>query len=122
MTGLLDRDDIYTILKSSDVYVWPAVNEAYGMALLEAQACGLPVVAAASGGVPQIVEHRRTGLLSAPDDVNMLSRHIRQLLHDPMGSRKMGSRAETKCRSQHDVLQIGQELDKLFNRLRHRDS
>ena len=121
MTGLLDRDDIYTILKSSDVYVWPAVNEAYGMALLEAQACGLPVVAAAFGGVPQIVEHRRTGLLSAPEDVDMLGRHIRQLLRDPMGSRKMGSRAESKCRSQHDVLQIGQGLNKLFNRLRHRE-
>ena len=121
MTGLLDRDSIYSILKSSDVYVWPAVNEAYGMALLEAQACGLPVVAAATGGVPQIVEHRRTGLLSAQGDLDMLSRHILELLRDPLSSRRMGSRAETKCRSQHDVLQVGQELDNLFNRLGHHE-
>ena len=89
------------------------------MALLEAQACGLPVVAAATGGVPQIVEHRRTGLLSAQSDLDMLSRHIRELLRDPLSSRRMGSRAEIKCRSQHDVLQVGHELDNLFNRLRH---
>lgn len=118
MTGLLDRDEIFSILKASDVYVWPAVNEAYGMALLEAQACGLPVIASASGGIPQIVEHRLTGLLSRASHSEMMGRHIRELLHDPVRGRKMGALAENKCRSQHNLIEASVALDGLFVRLR----
>ena len=49
-------------LADSDLFVWPAINEAFGMALLEAQASGLPVVAGASGGVRGIVADRETGM------------------------------------------------------------
>ncbi len=52
----------------ADLYVWPAVNEAYGMALLEAQASGLPVVAGQVRGVPGIVRHGETGLLGPEGD------------------------------------------------------
>ena len=49
------------IYAAADLYVWPACNEAYGMALLEAQAAGLPVVAGREGGVPDIVAHGPPG-------------------------------------------------------------
>lgn len=78
-TGLLAREEICGLLRAADLYVWPAVNEAYGMALLEAQSCGLPVVASSVGGVPQIVQHETTGLLAPPNEPMMLGRHIRRL-------------------------------------------
>src|SRR5207253_10569965 len=53
---------------SADLLVWPAVNEAYGMALLEAQACGCPVLAGAYGGVASVVEDGRTGVLAPRAD------------------------------------------------------
>ena len=52
-------------LREADLFVWPAINEAFGMALLEAQASALPVVAGASGGVGGIVASGETGLLVA---------------------------------------------------------
>lgn len=102
-TGLLCRKEICTILSVCDLYVWPAVNEAYGMALLEAQSCGLPVVASAVGGVPQIVEHEDTGLLAPPGDPRTLSRYICRLIRDPEARREMGARARSRCRSEHDI-------------------
>ena len=54
--GALDAAGVAAALADSDLFVWPAINEAFGMALLEAQASGLPVVAGASGGVSW---HRR---------------------------------------------------------------
>src|SRR5262249_26395710 len=55
----LPEHAIVARLQRSDIFVWPAINEAYGMALLQAQACGLPVVAGGAGGVAGIVAHDR---------------------------------------------------------------
>jgi len=116
-TGLLSRQEIYTILRSSDLYVWPAVNEAYGMALLEAQACGLPVVASAVGGIPQIVEHGTTGLLAPSNDTQTLSRYIRELIHSPALGKKMGARAQEKCMREHNIHHATTVQAELFSRL-----
>jgi glycosyltransferase involved in cell wall biosynthesis len=67
----------------ADLFVWPAVNEAYGMVLLEAQASGCPVVAGAYGGVPTVVRHGQTGLLTTPGDPCALAGAVKSLLDDP---------------------------------------
>ena len=53
------RSDLRALYEAADLFVWPAVNEAYGMVLLEAQALGCPVVAGAYGGVASVVQARR---------------------------------------------------------------
>ena len=53
---------------SADIFLWPAVNEAYGMALLEAQSSGMPAVAGNSGGVGDILRDNKTGFLSKQGD------------------------------------------------------
>jgi glycosyltransferase involved in cell wall biosynthesis len=62
--------------RSADLLVWPAVNEAYGMALLEAQAHGLPVVAGRFGGVASVVRHGETGLLAEPGSPQALAQAV----------------------------------------------
>ncbi|MBY0610952.1 MAG: glycosyltransferase family 4 protein [Beijerinckiaceae bacterium] len=63
--GALPRDQVLECLASADLYLWPGFNEAYGLAYLEAQAAGLPVVALDVGGIGSVVENGRTGLLIA---------------------------------------------------------
>ena len=75
---------------AADLFVWPAVNEAYGMVLLEAQAMGCPVVAGRYGGVADAMRAGETGLLSEPGDAPALAAGIRALLDDPARRVRMG--------------------------------
>jgi glycosyltransferase involved in cell wall biosynthesis len=80
--GQLDQADIAERLASAGIYVWPGCGEAYGLAYLEAQAAGLPVVAQAIAGVPDVVIDGRTGLLTPADDVSAYAVAIRRLVSD----------------------------------------
>jgi glycosyltransferase involved in cell wall biosynthesis len=96
---------------AADLFVWPAINEAYGMSLLEAQAAGLPVVAGAVGGVPFIVEHEQSGLLTPPGDSDSFAAAMRGLLRDPARRRAMGDRALETVANHHDVASASATLD-----------
>lgn len=64
----------------ADLYIWPAHGEAYGMAFLEAQACGLPVVAGKIRGVPDVVKDGQTGLLTPEGDIKAFAETVDFLL------------------------------------------
>ena len=91
--GALEQQEVATACAAADLCVWPAVNEAYGMALLEAQAAGVPVVSCATRGVPDVVEHGRTGLLGAAGDESALAALARELLLDQGKRSRMGAAA-----------------------------
>ncbi|WP_455270506.1 glycosyltransferase family 4 protein [Rhizobium herbae] len=74
--------EIADLLSRSVLYVWPGCGEAYGLAYLEAQAAGLPVVAQEIAGVPEVVMHGRTGLLTQPGNVDAYAQAIERLLTD----------------------------------------
>ena len=67
--GQRETEELPGLLSSADLFVWPAVGEAYGMAILEAQAAGVPVVAGNAGGVDEIVRHGVTGVLTPEGSV-----------------------------------------------------
>lgn len=91
--GELDQAELAAVYAASDLCVWPAVNEAYGMAMLEAQAADIPVVSSASRGVPDVVEDGRTGLLAPPGDAAALARLVRSLICDAPRRAAMGREA-----------------------------
>ncbi len=80
--GEVKTRDIAPVYAACDLTVWPAINEAYGMALLEAQAAGLPVVSCAIRGVPDVVADGETGILVKDNDFEALARELRGLLLD----------------------------------------
>ncbi|MFW6076480.1 MAG: glycosyltransferase family 4 protein [Hyphomicrobiales bacterium] len=81
-TGEIDAPALAEHLGAADVFVWPGTGEAYGIAYLEAQAAGLPVVAQATGGVPAVVRHDVTGLLTPPGDEAAFAAAIARLVND----------------------------------------
>jgi len=91
--GELDADALACTYGACDLLLWPAVNEAYGMVLLEAQAAALPVVSCGVRGVPDVVLHERTGLLVAGGDVGALAEAARGLLREPLRRAELGARA-----------------------------
>jgi glycosyltransferase involved in cell wall biosynthesis len=88
--GEVKNRDIAPIYAACDLTVWPAINEAYGMALLEAQAAGLPVLSCAMRGVPDVVADGETGILVKDSDFEALARELRGLLLDRERRRGLG--------------------------------
>lgn len=75
-------DNVAAYLQASDIFVFPTLDEALGMSVVEAQACGLPAVASRTGGVPDIVEDGVTGILTPPGEVEPLAAGLRRLIED----------------------------------------
>ncbi|MDP1809216.1 MAG: glycosyltransferase [Actinomycetota bacterium] len=83
--------DTRPLLALSDIFCLPSKNEPFGLVLLEAMAAGLPVVAANSGGVPEIIEDGLSGVLAPPGDVAALSGAIESLADDEGKRRQLAA-------------------------------
>ncbi len=108
--GERDQAELAALYAAADLFVWPAINEAYGLALLEAQAAGLPVVAGRSGGVPDIVADGVTGLLTPAGDIEAFAATVRTLLVDARRRRKMAAAAAERVASGLDLGQAAKVL------------
>jgi glycosyltransferase involved in cell wall biosynthesis len=108
--GALGSVAIRERLASSDLFVWPAVNEAFGMAMLEAQASGLPVVAGGGGGVGQIVVPERTGLVVRTGDVAAFAAAVRSLIIDRGKRAAFAEAAQRRVRAEHDLSTAARRL------------
>lgn len=88
---------------AADIKVWPAINEAYGLVLLEAQAAGVPVVAGDRDGVAAIVRTGETGLLAAEGDAAGFAAALATLIDDGALRRRMGEAARRHVLARHDL-------------------
>jgi glycosyltransferase involved in cell wall biosynthesis len=86
-------DDPFTTLAALDALVVPSRAEGLGSIALAAQAAGVPVIAAATGGLPEIVRHERTGLLVAPDDPGALAAALDRVRGEPEATRERARQA-----------------------------
>lgn len=105
-----DRTRLCEVYRRADIFVWPAVNEAYGMVLLEAQAFGCPVVAGACGGVPSVVRDGDSGVLTRPGDANALAQAVMELCDDEDRRRALGIGAQRFVRGERTLQQAADRL------------
>lgn len=115
--GRVDEAALPALYAACDLYVWPAVGEAYGLALLEAEAAGLPVVAGNTGGVPDVVTDKETGLLVPVGDAENFADAVASLLDDAVRRRAMGKRAAERVRRDHDLPGAARKLGGLLEGL-----
>ncbi len=101
--GVRDADELAAFYAAADLMVWPAYNEAYGMALLEAAATGLPAVAGRWRGVPEIVADGETGLLSEPRDDIGFAEAVVVLSGDTERRQAMGRAASARVAARHSL-------------------
>lgn len=114
--------ELPALYAACDLYVWPAINEAWGMTLLEAQACGLPVVAGKTGGVPNVVDEGRTGLLPPIGDAKAFAENVTQLLDGSERREAMGKAAMDWVKSRHDMPAVRALVAKALEETRARVS
>ncbi len=107
--GFLSGRELSTVLASLDVFVHPGEHETYCQAAQEALASGVPVVAPASGGLPDVVEHGRTGLLWDPSDRTGLRTYVSRLLMD-VGLRRRLADSTRRSVEHRTWTSLGDEL------------
>jgi glycogen(starch) synthase len=95
--GWVAPERIPDLMNTASVVVVPSREEAFGIVALEAAAMARPVIATRVGGLPEVVEDRRTGLLVDSDDVEALGRSIARLLADPEAAAEMGRAARQRA-------------------------
>src|SRR5207249_4800627 len=78
---------------SADIFVFPSTTDTFGNVILEAQACGLPVVVSDSGGPKELVQDKGNGLITKSHDVEDFARAIRALVTNPALRERMGKSA-----------------------------
>jgi hypothetical protein len=113
--GAVVHSSIAKRLSLADLFIWPASNEAFGMAMLEAQASGLPVVAGEVGGVRDIVVPEVTGILIAPGDVHAFAAAIRNLILDHRRRATLASAARRRVLLEHDLPIAAHRLERVID-------
>lgn len=100
-----------------DVFVLPSVTmgEAFGIVLLEAMACGKPVIATDLPGVRTVARHDDNGLIVPPHDARALAAAIRALMDDPGRRARMGARGRARVESTYDWARIGAALTAIYD-------
>jgi glycosyltransferase involved in cell wall biosynthesis len=113
------RDDIPELLHLADVLVLPshAAVETLPLAVLEAMAAGVPVVASAVGSVPDLIEDGVNGRLIAPASAGGLTEAIRSIMNDPKEAENLAARAKTTVSSKYTADLMVAKYEALFRRL-----
>lgn len=123
ITILYNQTNIPDLLASSELFVYatPAdSNDSLPRALLEAHAAGLPIVATATAGCPEVVEHSVTGFLTSYT-AQSLSERIIELLHDPSKGRDMGRRGQDRVRRLFSWEQMADAYAAVFRHIKRVD-
>ena len=107
-------EDVAPLIASLDVLVSASRSEAFGMVLVEAAACGVPVVATATEGAKEIVKDGETGSIVPIDDVNGLASAVAALLRDEELRRTLGSRAREVARARFSLERMVTETERVY--------
>lgn len=110
LAGWHGHEGLPPFLRAADLLVHASVREQFGQVLVEAMACGLPVIAVRRGGPATIVDDPQTGWLVEPDDVDALAAAIVAALADPAELRRRGEGAREKALRTYSWAHIGEEL------------
>jgi len=96
--GLVSEAELHRLYAESSVYVYPAPEEDFGMGIIEAMACGIPVVAWANAGPTGIISHMQDGYLARPFEIDDFSNGLRVCLVDTPLITRFGRAAERKVK------------------------
>lgn len=111
------QQDAVRLLPAFDLFVQPSVYEGLPTTVMEAMAAGLPVVATAVGGTPEVVVDGVTGRLVPPRDPAALAAAIHALLHDPDRRRTMGQAGRERVAQHFSVEQMVRRTERLYDEL-----
>jgi glycosyltransferase involved in cell wall biosynthesis len=110
--GKIPRQDLYKYYSGADIFAFPGIEESLGMVYLEAQSCGLPVVATQDWGGGEAIVHQQTGLLSPASKPSIFTANLKCLAEEAEFRRTLGEAAGRHVRLNHDLEHNYNQLEK----------
>ena len=111
------RADVLSVHKAFDIFVMSSVTEGFGTSLLDAMACGKPVVATSTGGIPEIVADGETGILVPPRDPAALAAAIVRLLRDEELRHRMGAAGRARVKQKFTAELMARNTLRVYERV-----
>jgi glycosyltransferase involved in cell wall biosynthesis len=106
------------VYSASDFFVMPSLGENMPQTVVEAMACGIPTVAFSVGGIPEIVQPGKTGLLATLQDCEGLSQQIQWMIDHPLERKAMGSRSRKLVCDEFDLDRQTEKYLRLYDQVR----
>lgn len=116
------QDNIYEKLAVADLMLLPSELESFGLAALEAMACEVPAIATNVGGIPEVIDHGRSGFLADVGDVETMARYAIELLSDPARHRTMAQTARFEAQSRFCSSKIIPQYEQFYREVIERMS
>lgn len=119
--GAASGQQVKQAMARADIFLLPSVTASNGdtegapVSLMEAQACGLPIVSSLHAGIPEIVTHNQSGYLLPERDIDAISHALRQLLQDPDRRVDLGKKGRAIVQKYHDIEKLNRQLEGLYN-------
>jgi len=115
--GVVPIDEIPSLMNSIRVFLYPSREEPFGLSVLEAMACGIPVITSNILGPSEIVTHGYDGLTVSPGDVDELAKAVRQIMSDTALQVRLGKNARNTVEKRFDLRQHSRSLLRLYQDL-----
>jgi len=116
------QDQIAEKLSIADIMLLPSELESFGLAALEAMACEVVPIATRAGGVPEVIDHGRTGYLADVGDVDTMARYAIELLRDEKKMREMGKQARAVAMERFGSTKIVKQYEDYYRRVLERSA
>jgi glycosyltransferase involved in cell wall biosynthesis len=108
------RRNIPEILSCADLFMLTSLNEGFGLVLVEAMAMRLPIVATRVGGVPEVVEHEKTGILVAPKNPKAMADAVQRLYYNRQRGKELGLAGFERAKHVFDIRKIVNQYEQLY--------
>ena len=112
--GIRDRRDLARLLAAADVFISASLMETYGLTLVEAMACGIPVVAFRVGGIPEAAPDGQVAILCPPQDAAALIEAITKLQNSPRLRERLGTLAQDTARHRNAASSFSNAFAQLY--------
>lgn len=117
--GHVPQEEIADYYHCCDIFAFHSTYETFGLVLAEAMACGKPVVSTLAGAIPEVVNHKETGLLVAPNDPESFAQALNALLSDEPAAKAMGEQGRRKALQRYEWRTICSQYLDLYNTVLH---
>lgn len=110
--GTVEEKRLLELYKAADIFVWPGINEAFGISYLEAQSAKLPVIANNFGGISNMLKINETGFLIKQDDKENFAKNIDLLINNPNLRQNMGTNGSFFVKNERSIESTSKDIHK----------